>query len=81
MDYYEICTRKANELRNEIVEDIRIVLEGKGYNSTHDTVRVEGNKIELLPDRVLINDWHTDHLEIKDLLDALHAAYHAFPKQ
>ena len=80
MDYFAVCSKKAAVLREEIVEDIRIVLEEKGYNSTHDAVQIGDKLIEMEPDRVIINNYHTDHLTIEDLLDALRAAYHAFPK-
>ena len=80
MDYFEICTRKAAELRNEIVNDIRIVLEERGYDSAFEKVSCNGKVIELEPDRVIVNGYHTDNLAIDDLLNTLHACYHVFYK-
>ena len=84
-DYYAICSRKASDLRNEIVEDIRIVLDEKGYNSTHDHLRVPNGytsyyTVDVEPDRVIVDNHHTDHLDITVLLDVLRGCYHVMPK-
>ena len=75
MDLYAKNEKALWQLHEEIVADIRTVLKEKGYESGDPCGR-----FEILPDRLLIQGRHTDHLSVDDLLYHLKCAYHVLPK-
>ena len=77
MDLYAKNEKALWQLHEQIVADIRTVLKEKGYD-VGDVIR--GVAIEILSDRLLINDRHTDNISVDDLLRYLRDAYHILPK-
>ena len=80
MDFYANYTKEANDLRDKIVNAIREVLtQDKGYQ-VGDILHVGANEIEIMYDRILVDETHTDHLRIEELLNVLRNCYHVIPK-
>jgi hypothetical protein len=85
MDRYAENLKVANELKTKIVRDILDTLDEKGYK-VGDTVKTIQCFFKIEYDRLLIKKsgddcyWHTDHLNIDELLYCLRAAMHAMPK-
>ena len=84
MDYFAKYNQEAFDLKNNIVNAMKEVLKEKGYvapkrGENTVVVRADGKRIELYYDRVVVNDWHTDHLSVEELLEALQACYHVLP--
>ena len=84
MDYFAKYNQEAFDLKHNIVNAMTEVLKEKGYvapkrGENTVVVRADGKRIELYYDRVVVNDWHTDHLSVEELLEALQACYHVLP--
>lgn len=84
MDYFAKYNQAAFDLKHDIVNAMKEVLKEKGYVAPKKgentvVVRADGKRIELYYDRVVVNDWHTDHLSVEELLEALQACYHVLP--
>lgn len=84
MDYFAKYNQEAFDLKNNIVNAMKEVLKEKGYvapkrGENTVVVRADGKRIELYYDRIIVNDWHTDHVSIENLLEALQACYHVIP--
>jgi hypothetical protein len=78
MDRYAENEKKIAELHEKLVNDIRETLKEKGYKSG-DTVR-GSDTFNIMGDRLLINGYHTDWIDVENLLKHLRAAYHVIPK-
>lgn len=78
MDRYAENEKKIAELHEKLVNDIRETLKEKGYKSG-DTVR-ESDTFNIMSDRLVINGYHTDWIDVENLLKHLRAAYHVIPK-
>lgn len=78
MDRYAENEKKIAELHENLVNDIRETLKEKGYKSG-DTVR-EADTFVIMSDRLIINGYHTDWIDVENLLKHLRAAYHVIPK-
>ena len=77
MDLYAKNEKAVRELHEQIVKDIRLVLKMRGYL----TGKVSHNySFEILPDRLLVNERHTDRIGVDELLDILRDAHHVIPK-
>ena len=64
-------------LHEQIVSDIRTVLNEKGYVSGEVS---HNYTFELMSDRLLINDRHTDHISTDELLKCLRDTYYVLLK-
>ena len=78
MDRYAENEKKIAELHEKLVNDIRETLKEKGYKSG-DTVR-GSDTFNIMNDRLVINGYHTDWIDVENLLESLCAAYHVIPK-
>ena len=78
MDLYAKNEKALHQLHTEIVKDIRTVLEEKGY--VRGKVELY-NVFEIMNDRLLINNRHTDNIDVHNLLRYLREAYHVIPAQ
>ncbi len=76
MDLYRKNEIALRELHEQIVADIRTVLEEKGY---HHGVVSHNDEFQLMSDRLIINGTHTDWITVDNLLKHLHDAYHVIP--
>jgi len=75
-DLYAKNEKALWNLHQEIVKDIRTVLNEKGYTSG----RVEHNdRFDIMSDRLIINGCHTDNITVDNLLKHLRDAYHVWP--
>ena len=81
MDYFAKYNQEAFELKDNIVKAMREVIKEKGYAITSAPLKLkaDGKTIEVNPDRILVDEWHTDHLSVEQLLEALQACYHIIP--
>lgn len=81
MDYFAKYNQEAFDLKYNIVNGMREVIKEKGYAITSSPLKLKGDgkEIEINPDRILVDGWHTDNLSVEQLLDALHACYHILP--
>ncbi len=81
MDYFAKYNQEAWDLKNNIVNAMREVIKEKGYSILAHSLVVDGDgkKIEINSDRILVDGWHTDHLSVEQLLEALQACYHILP--
>lgn len=81
MDYFAKYNQEAFELKDNIVKAMREVIKEKGYAITNSPLKLkaDGKTIEVNPDRILVDEWHTDHLSVEQLLEALQACYHIIP--
>lgn len=78
MDRYAENEKKINELHTNLVNDIRETLKEKGYKTGKC---VHGNHtFDIYSDRLIINGFHTDWIDVENLLKHLHAAIHVIPK-
>lgn len=77
MDLYAKNEKALWNLHQEIVKDIRTVLNEKGYE-TGDRIS-HYDEFELMDDRLLINGSHTDNITVDNLLKHLRDAYHVLP--
>ena len=76
-DLYAKNEKALRELHDEIVKDIRTVLNEKGYTSG----KAEHYDVfKLVGDSLIINNCHTDHIDVDNLLKHLRDAYHVLPK-
>lgn len=76
-DLYAKNEKALRQLHEEIVKDIRTVLQEKGYTSG----KVEHYDVfELVGDSLIINNYHTDNIDVDNLLKHLRDAYHVLPK-
>lgn len=78
MDRYAENEKKINELHTNLVNDIRETLKEKGYKSG-DTVKGT-DTFNIMSDRLIINGYHTDWIDVENLLKHLRAAIHVIPK-
>lgn len=77
MDLYAKNEKALRQLHEEIVKDIKTVLAEKGYTygkAEHYDV------FQIMSDRLLINNQHTDNIDVNNLLKHLHDAYHVRSK-
>lgn len=77
MDLYAKNEKALRQLHEEIVKDIRTVLSEKGYTrgeAKHYDV------FQIMSDRLIINNHHTDNIDVDNLLKHLRDAYHVLPK-
>jgi hypothetical protein len=81
MDIYVEIVKKVANLREEIITEIKAVLHSKGYG-VGDGARCPGtnDKFEIEYDRLIINNYHTDHISTDDLVKYLRAAMHVIPR-
>lgn len=84
MDYFALYNQAAFDLKHNIVNAMQEVLKEKGYEAPKRggktvVLRADGKRIEWYYDRMTVNDWHTDHLSVEQLLEALQACYHVIP--
>ena len=81
MDYFAKYNQEAWDLKHNIVNAMREVIKEKGYAITSAPLKLKADSktIEVEPDRILIDGWHTDHFSVEQLLEALHACYHIIP--
>jgi len=81
MDIYSNIEKKVSELRDEIITEIRACLHSKGYG-VGSACRTPGSdvKFEIENDRLIINNYHTDHISTDDLVKYLRSAMHVIPK-
>lgn len=81
MDIYREIEKKVSELRKEIITEIRACLHSKGYGigSACSTPGTDV-KFEIESDRLIINDYHTDHISTDDLVRYLRSAMHVISK-
>jgi hypothetical protein len=79
MDLYAKNEAACKQLHDEIVADIRTVLEEKGYTYGQAS---HYDKFEPIPgdSALIINGSHTDHITVDNLLKHLRDAYHVLPK-
>ena len=81
MDIYNEIQSKVNNLRQEIITEIKAVLHSKGYGigSTCSTPGTN-DKFDIEFDRLIINNYHTDNISTDDLIKYLRSAIHVIPK-
>ena len=79
MDRYYENEKRLAALREQIVEDIVTTLREKGYE-VGDTVQYSGTRFEIMDDRLLVNDYHTDSISVENLMRALRTAMHVWSK-
>lgn len=80
MDIYAEVQKKVYDLREEIITEIRAVLHSKGYGvGAACRTPGTGDKFEIESDRLIINNYHTDHISTDDLVKYLRAAIHVIP--
>lgn len=81
MDYFAKYNQEAWDLKHNIVNAMREVIKEKGYAITNTSLKLkaDGKTIEVESDRILVDGWHTDHLSVEQLLEALQACYHIIP--
>lgn len=82
MDLYAKNEKALRQLHDEMVKDIRTVLKEKGYGekSIINQSTFCRHQFEIFDDQLIIDGYHTDHLNVVDLLGSLRAAYHVLPK-
>lgn len=79
MDKYAINEKKINELRKQLVSDIKESLHEKGYN-IGDSGQTMHFDFSIEFDRLLIDGFHTDHVSIDNLMVFLHDVLTMIPK-
>jgi len=77
MDLYAKNEKALRQLHEEIVKDIRTVLSEKGYTSGEAK---HYDVFQIMSDRLIINNRHTDNIDVDNLLKHLRDAYHVLPK-
>ena len=78
MDRYAENEKKIAELHTNLVNDIRETLKEKGYKTGE--VVYGNHNFNIWSDRLIINGFHTDWIDVENLLRHLHAATHVTPK-
>lgn len=79
MGVYEQREKELNALHNNIVNDINNVLKEKGYKVGDIVSLGFRENVELMYDRTLVNNTHTDHLSVNELLNILGNALRVIP--
>lgn len=82
MDIYAEMEKKVYNLRDEIINSIKSVLNEKGYGiGSHCITPYTGHTFSIESDRLFINNYHTDNISTDDLLSYLRAAIHVLPNE
>ena len=81
-DLYAKNEKALWELHEQIVNDIIVVLEEKGYH-IGDKVNplYHNDDFVIMRDRLLINETHTDRITVDNLLKHLRDAYRVLPNE
>lgn len=80
-DRYALAEKKVWDLHQEIVKDIVAVLNEKGYKAGMTAFANWGEtKFEIMNDRLIIDNFHTDNLGIDALMPYLRRAHHVIPR-